>query len=297
MAALGAVEEVEVLAAVELAQAFRDVLDAVGVDDVHDHGDAEAMGLVHQGLELLRGPEAGAQGEEVGDLVAEGTVVGVLLEGHDLDHVVAELRDARQHVAAEIVEGGDFLLLRAHADVALVDEGVRVLAGAPVLPAVRGLRGPDLGGEDLGLRVLDGAGHIGGDALPRPAGPLEVELVEVAVAEEHRGELELPVAVADGLEAVAFRALPVVEVADEPDLRRVRGVLAEDPAAVRGAVEAVIDVVVDRIGEAAVAGDVGARLRNLAVALVDDLPERFEPGVGLVYLLHGCWILSRDSRR
>ena len=49
-------------------------------------------------LELLRIAGAGGDGEGRGDVVAEGREVGVLLHRHELDRVVAQRRDARQHV-------------------------------------------------------------------------------------------------------------------------------------------------------------------------------------------------------
>ena len=49
-------------------------------------------------LELLRVTGAGGDGEGRGDVVAKGREVGVLLHRHELDRVVAQRRDARQHV-------------------------------------------------------------------------------------------------------------------------------------------------------------------------------------------------------
>ncbi len=40
--------------------------------------------------------------EEVCDVVAKGAVVGVLLHGHELDGVVAQVADARQHVPRKL---------------------------------------------------------------------------------------------------------------------------------------------------------------------------------------------------
>lgn len=59
--------------------------------------------------------------KEVGDMVSEGAVVGVLLQGHDLDGIVAQLADARQHGHAEVQVAVHARLLTGHADVALVD--------------------------------------------------------------------------------------------------------------------------------------------------------------------------------
>ena len=48
-----------------------------------------------------------AHRKEVGDVVAEGAVVGVLLDGHDLQRVVAQAADARQHLLGKRHVGVD----------------------------------------------------------------------------------------------------------------------------------------------------------------------------------------------
>ena len=62
-----------------------------------------------------------AYSKEIGDMVSEGAVVGVLLQGHDLDGIVAQLADARQHGHTEVQVAVHARLLTGHADVALVD--------------------------------------------------------------------------------------------------------------------------------------------------------------------------------
>ena len=188
MAALRTGIEVQVVRAVEVGQALGLVVHAVAVDDVHHHGDALAVGVVHQALELLGRAEAGAQGEEIGHLVAEGTVVGMLLQGHDLEGVVAEFLHLRKDGGAEVLERGDLLLLGRHADVAFIDHRMRPLAGPGMLPDVFLGRIPHLRGESLRHLVLDGAGHVGREALPRPAGPLDIELVQLAVLQHEGGQ-------------------------------------------------------------------------------------------------------------
>lgn len=59
--------------------------------------------------------------KEVGDVVSKGAIVGMLLEGHDLDGVVAQLADTGQHGHAEVQVAVDPGLLTRHADVAFVN--------------------------------------------------------------------------------------------------------------------------------------------------------------------------------
>ena len=66
---------------------------------------------------------------------------------------------------------------------------------------------------------------------------------------EHLRKLEFPVSLAKGSQGIGVRALPVVEISYEEDLVGVGSVLAEYPAAVNAAVQAVVDVVINRILE------------------------------------------------
>ena len=61
---------------------------------------------------------------------------GMLLKGHDLEGVVAELGHLGKDVPAEVLEGGDLLFLGAQTDMALINEGMGALPGALVLPDV-----------------------------------------------------------------------------------------------------------------------------------------------------------------
>ena len=296
--ALRALVEVEVLAAVQPAQALQLVADGVGVDDVHDHGDAAPVRIVHERLELLGRAETRAQGEEIGDLIPEGAVVRVLLQGHDLQDVVAEFLHARKHVPAEILERGHLLLLAAHPDVAFIDQRMGPPPGLAPRPLVGNGRIPDLGREKLGLRVLDNAGHIGRQALPAPARPLDPELVELPVVQEHLRDAELPIATAHGLEGIGLGALPVVAVAGQVDTRGVGRPLAEHPVATL-TVQRIVDVVVDRRGERTLAREFAAVGEDVRVTCLDGVLVGLQPRVSLIDLLgyHRLSICSLAVRR
>ncbi len=174
--------EVEVVAAVEAAEALDFVLDGVRVHDVHDHGDAHRVRLVDELLELVGGAEARRCGVEVADVIAERAVVGVLLHGHELDGVVAVLGYARQHVAAELVVCPDALLVLGHSDVGLVDEqGIGVGRELADLEFIGMLGGVDLGREYLCVVVLHDAAGVCGQTVSLASGPEHAEFVEVAV--------------------------------------------------------------------------------------------------------------------
>ena len=289
--------EVERFVSVQLAEPLGLVAHGVRMHYVHDDRDAGGVGLVHQAFELLGRAEAGAQGKETRHLIAEGSVVRMLLKGHNLQGVVTQALYPWKHVGAELVEGRYPFLLSAHAYVALVDERMRALAGSAVLPLIwNGI--PDLGAEHLGLRVLHHASGVRGYALASSAGPLDPEFVQAAVAEEQLSEPELPIAGAYGLKGVIGSAFPVVEVADQVYSAGVGGPFAYHPA-VFGVMQAVVEMIVCGIAQGAVAGKLALLGEYALVAGLYGFGVRLQPGVGLIYLFHlpRFSTFSRDVRR
>mmetsp|Transcript_2946 Transcript_2946/g.7968 ORF Transcript_2946/g.7968 Transcript_2946/m.7968 type:complete len:464 (-) Transcript_2946:316-1707(-) len=108
----------------------------VRVDDVDQHKQSQPVRLVDHRLELLRGSRPRGHAEKVCDVVAKTPVVGMLLDGHDLDGVVTQVPDPWQHVVLELKIGIDLRLLAGHAHVALVDPQVARLLGPVVLELV-----------------------------------------------------------------------------------------------------------------------------------------------------------------
>ena len=92
------------------------------------------MGCVYQFLKFFRSPETGTQGEEIGDLITEGPIIRMLLKGHYLDGVIAELLHPRQYILAEFTERSHLRLFRAHTDVALVDQRMRTPESLVMFP-------------------------------------------------------------------------------------------------------------------------------------------------------------------
>ena len=60
-----------------------------------------SVALVDEFLELVGVTAARRRGEEVSHVVPKGGVVGVLLNGHELDCVVTQAFDTRQHLFPE----------------------------------------------------------------------------------------------------------------------------------------------------------------------------------------------------
>ena len=216
---------------------------------VHHHCDTHPVGFVHQSLELVRSPETRTHGEEVGDLVTKGTIVRMLLESHYLDGVISKLLDPRKHILAEIIERSDLPLLRAHPDMALVDQRMRPPEHLVMFPWIWFRRVPDLGTENLRDRILHESLAICRDTLASAARPFDEQLVQFPVAQEHRIQPEFPVPLPGYLELVGTRAFPVVEFTDQVYLRRVRRPFPDHPGPVRLLVETIVEMVVDTAHE------------------------------------------------
>ena len=67
----------------------------MAMHDIHDHRDGQLMSLVDQLLQLVGRTETGRGRKEATHMVTERAIVGMLLDRHDLDRVVAILRHTR----------------------------------------------------------------------------------------------------------------------------------------------------------------------------------------------------------
>ena len=162
MLAFGALVEVLMISTVELIQTIKHVLGRMAVHDIKQHNEAQAVRHIDQLLEILGLTVPAAGGEEVVDLVAKAGVVGMLHDGHELNGIVAQSLDAREHVLGELLVRGNAQLGRRNADVGLVDAQAAGLLGPRMLERVPVCRGrvPEpgvVGGRDGDLLrdVLD----------------------------------------------------------------------------------------------------------------------------------------------
>jgi hypothetical protein len=183
-------------------------------------------------------------------MIAEAAIVGMLLYGHDLDAVVAVLDDAREDVLAELVVGAHLLGILCHTDMTFVDEE-RVDIGLVclMLEDVRSGRRPYLGGEYLRLLVLHDTCGPGGDTFAAASRPVHHELIEVEMVQCVLLQREFPHAIANAGELIVDMLFPVVERADEEDLRSVGCPFAENPS-LFGMVQTEVEISRSKIGEA-----------------------------------------------
>ena len=163
--------KIKVFPAVKTAQSFDFIGNGMGVDDVHDYRDSKRMCLIHEPLELFRGTEAGTESEKIADLIPEGPIVGMLLQGHNLQSIVTKPVHTRENHCAEVIETCNLLLLGTHAYVALIDERGGALASLAMFPFVR-CDIPYLCTENFRIRILDYPGSISGKTFRTTPGPL-----------------------------------------------------------------------------------------------------------------------------
>ena len=97
----------------------------------------------------------------------------MLLKGHDLKRIIAEVGNLWKDVQTELLECSHLLLFSCHSDVALIDERMRTLARTLMLPLIW-LRVPYLSAECLGMRILNSSGHICRESLRATAWPLYI---------------------------------------------------------------------------------------------------------------------------
>jgi hypothetical protein len=97
------------------------------VNDIYDYLNPMFMSLVNHFFKLIRLTETRRNTEKVGDVVAERTIIRMLHNTHDLNHIVAQFKHPWNHSVFEISEGVDFEFFTTHTDVGLVDLDVFVL--------------------------------------------------------------------------------------------------------------------------------------------------------------------------
>ena len=265
----------------EVAEAFDFVLHSVALHHIHNYGDACLMRLVDELLQLFGRAEAGGRGEERTYVIAEAAVIGVLLNGHNLDAVVTLFDDARQHVFAKFVVSAHLFSILRHTDMAFVNQqrgGVGLerlflkhifLFGCPYLCA-----------ENLCVVVLHHAAAPCGNALAFAAFPVHFEFIEVLVFEGFCGELEFPVAgVFEALESIFLVFLPAVEIAYEINGRGIGRPFADYPTLFR-LVQTEIQMTVGKFRERFLAGcEFVEFVEHMVVAALDCAFKGFEPRV------------------
>ena len=253
---LVSVARIEVLVRItgKITETFHLILHCMRVNDIHNDSDAILMSCINERLELLRGSETAAGSKEAAYVIAEGSIIRMLLDSHDLNAVVTILNDTWQHLLLELGVGSNLLSILSHSDMALIDEQRSgVWLEGLLLPLVR-LRAPNLRREYLGLLILNHTVSPCRDTLAFSTFPVHLHLEEITVLHCLFREFQLPVAgTLDTLGTILRAFLPAVEITDEIDICSIWRPLAEHPSLLR-LVQSEVVVSVGEIAE-----------RNLAV--------------------------------
>ena len=216
----------------QIAKTFHLVLHGMRVHNIHDDGNTVLVGGIDEFLQLVGSAETAGGSKERAHMIAERAIVRMLLDSHHLNTVIAILDDTWEHVVLELRIGAYLLGILAHSDVALVDEQRR-LVGLELLltESVGFLRIPYLCGENLCIVVLNHTTAPGRNTLAFATIPLHLHLIQVAMLDSLLAELQLPVACSGDTLALVFVVfLPVVEITNKIDFRRIGSPLAEHPS-------------------------------------------------------------------
>ena len=231
MIALGSIVEELPSRAVEHVQSLGGVAHGVAVHHVQQHPYAHLVGGIDQILQIVGLAEPAGGGIEVGNLIAEGAVIGMLHDGHQLDGVVACPLHPGQHQIGKFAVRADALGLLRHAHMSLVDEEFILAAEIRV-------------GPGIALPVVHNFGHPGDGflVLHHPPG-VEGNVFRAGHVGVHHGldpaafpkrvvalQIQLPVAVFQLLQGMAG-LVPVVEIAGQVELMGAGRPFAVVPAA------------------------------------------------------------------
>ena len=269
------VMEILVTRTVEITETFQFILNSMAMHEVHDDVDTATMGIIDEGLQFIGRTETRGSGKEIGYMVSERAVIGVLLDGHDLDAVIAQFVNTRQHISTELFVGIHFLLLGGHTDMAFVDIETAFLFDflSAMFPLVFGF-GPHLSREDLRLLILHDAADVRRDTLSVTAVPFDEQFVHLAVRHGVLRQDRFPHTVADGLETIGFVLGPVIHIALDIDGGGIRCPFAEHPSFI-GMMKTEIEVTGSPLGKGFasgqfrlfIAGIVSAGLKGAFVGL------------------------------
>ncbi len=185
--------EIQIVASVEQAYALVFVLHGMTVNDIHYHRYTLAVGLVDKFFQVVGRTETARGGKEIGHMIAKRTVIGMLLNGHNLNGVVAVGNYSRKHLGAEFVVRTHAFCLLCHAYMTLIYEQWRCIGHEVGITPLKCCSGrPHSCRENVCVGVLHHMCGIGRYALAMPSGPLHEHLVKLSVFDCIGRQLHLP---------------------------------------------------------------------------------------------------------
>ena len=116
-------------------------------------------------------------------MIAETSVIRVLHNGHQLDHIVSGCLYAREDIISKLGVRGYFPLFARHSHMRFVDKGpkVRWLLRGGIFPLVFFIWFINLGAIKIRFRILHHIARIRRNALTPPTIPAHLKAVIVSV--------------------------------------------------------------------------------------------------------------------
>ena len=142
---------------VELTDAIHYIGTCMWLHYVNDYLDVELVGGIDEILKITWRTWSRGWCKEAGDMVSEGGVIGVLLDGHQLNYVIPGIPYLRKYFVSKLPVASNLTFFLGHTYVCFVnsDWSLGRKSRLRVLKNV-GLRGaPENTIEHVGLRVLD----------------------------------------------------------------------------------------------------------------------------------------------
>ena len=292
MPALSAFQKILSFRTVLKLQAFTDIRARVAVHHVKQHADVHSVRFVHKILQVFRIAVPVRRREKVGNLIAKGTVIRMLLNCHQLYCIVAKFPDARQYIVREFPVCADSFPVLAHTDMRLINQRrIRFLFDKlRVRPGIL-LRIPYLCAECFGFILHCHACAVGRQPCEPFLAAADPQFHKLPVFQAVRSlQRYLPYAVFSPVKRMAL-LIPFIEFTEKVHFVGAGHPFPEDPSGPR-TVKTEIQIAV---GKAFQRGRVAGKLPSFFLETVH--PEldiscmRFQPGINPCDLI-GCIQLS-----
>src|SRR5690606_26276075 len=91
-----------IIGTVKFIEPFGNIFYRMRVHQVYDHSNSHFMSRIHQLLEVLRGAKSIGWRKKIGHVVAKRPVVGMFLNSHQLNGIIAKFVYTWQHVLGKL---------------------------------------------------------------------------------------------------------------------------------------------------------------------------------------------------
>ena len=223
-------------------------------------------------------------------MIPETAIVGMFLNSHNLNAIIAVFCDTGKHVLTELVVCSHLFRILCHTDVALINHQWRHIRRKTLfLELIRFLRIPYLRTENLGLFILHYTSSPCWNTFAASTFPIHFQLVQVAMLHGLFRQIDFPVArLADPFQAESLFLLPSVEITHQIDFGGIRSPFPESPSFV-GAMQSEIKMACRKVRQCFLSYQFFFFLYCMLVTAINSIGIRFQPRIILYdiqYLVH-----------